>query len=81
MLLLAPWVYGFGDFSDLFMKRFTIILIIGSLLSIVSFIDDMDTIGKSRIKVPPLVRLGMQIAVGAVIGITSIKIAYVSNIF
>lgn len=81
MLLLVPWVYGFGDFSDLFMKRFTIILIIGSLLSIVSFIDDMDTIGKSRIKVPPLVRLGMQIAVGAVIGITSIKIAYVSNIF
>lgn len=81
MLLLTPWVYGFGDFSDLFMKRFTIILIIGSLLSIVSFIDDMDTIGKSRIKVPPLVRLGMQIGVGAIIGITSIKIAYVSNIF
>ena len=39
----------------------------------------MDTIGKSPIRVPPIVRLGMQIGVGAIIGLTSIKIAYVSN--
>ena len=41
----------------------------------------MDTIGKSPVKIPPIVRLGMQIFVGAIIGLTSIKIAYVSNIF
>lgn len=63
------------------MHRFTIVLIIGALLNIISFIDDMDTIGKSPIKVPPIVRLGMQIAIGAIIGITSIKISYISNIF
>lgn len=47
----------------------------------ISFIDDMDTIGKSPIKVSPLFRLIMQILIGAVIGITSFKIAYISNIF
>ncbi len=74
-------MYIFGDFSELLMHRFTIVLIIGALLNIISFIDDMDTIGKSPIKVPPIVRLGMQIAIGAIIGITSIKISYISNIF
>ena len=56
-------------------------LIIGAFLTAISFIDDMDTIGKSPVKIPPIFRLLMQIAVGAIIGITSIKIAYISNIF
>lgn len=54
---------------------------VGALLNIISFIDDLDTIGKSPIKIPPIFRLGMQILVGAIIGLTSIKITYISNIF
>ena len=63
------------------LHRLTIVLIIGAFLTAISFIDDMDTIGKSPVKIPPIFRLLMQIAVGAIIGITSIKIAYISNIF
>lgn len=81
LLLLSPLVYIFGDFSPLLEKRFTIVLIIGALISAISWIDDMDTIGKSPVKVPPIIRLSMQIFVGLIIGLTSIKIAYVSNIF
>ena len=81
LLALSPLIYLFGDFSPLLEKRFTIVLVIGALISLISWIDDMDTIGKSPVKVPPLVRLGMQILVGLIIGLTSIKIAYVSNIF
>lgn len=81
LLLLSPLVYIFGDFSPLLEKRFTIVLIIGALISAISWIDDIDTIGKSPVKVPPIIRLSMQIFVGLIIGLTSIKIAYVSNIF
>ena len=78
LLILTPLVFLFGEFSPLLEKRLLIVLIIGLGISAVSFIDDMDTIGKSLIRVPPLVRLLMQIGVGAVIGITSIKISYIS---
>ena len=44
------------------------------LITLMSFIDDM-------LQVSPKVRLCMQILIGAVIGVTSIKIWYVSNIF
>lgn len=74
-------MFLFGNFSEIQTKRLIIVLIIGACLSIISFIDDMDTIGKSRLKIPPILRLGMQIFVGLIIGITSIKISYVSNIF
>lgn len=57
LLAMAPWIYIFGDFSPLLERRFTIVLIIGALLNIITFIDDMDTIGKSPVKVPPIVRL------------------------
>ena len=56
-------------------------LIIGGCITLVSFIDDMDTIHQSPISIPPLMRLLMQIGVGAIIGLTSIKISYMSNIF
>lgn len=71
----------FGDFSLALQEKFYTVLVIGGLLNLISFVDDMDTIGKSPVKVPPYIRLAMQIAVGAIIGLTSIKIAYVSNIF
>lgn len=81
LLVLSPIIYIFGDFNELLLHRLTIVLVIGGLLNMISFIDDMDTIGKSLVKVPPVFRLGMQILIGAIIGITSFKIAYISNIF
>lgn len=81
LLILSPFVYIFGDFSIELQKKFAIILILGAFLTTISFIDDMDTIAKSPIKIPPIFRLIMQILVGAIIGLTSIKISYVSNIF
>ncbi len=44
------------------------------LVTSISFIDDM-------LNVSPKVRLMIQIAIGAIIGITSIKIGYVSSVF
>ncbi len=80
LLILSPMVIFFGGFSGLLIHRFTIILVIGVIISMISFIDDLDTIGKSRIKIPPIARLIMQIWVGALIGLTSIKISYMSHI-
>lgn len=81
LLLMSPFIFLFGDFSPLLEKRLLIVIIIGILITSISFLDDMETIGKSRIKIPPIVRLIMQIGVGAVIGLTSIKISYISHIF
>lgn len=54
---------------------------IGVMITLISFLDDMETIGKSPLRIPPMVRLTMQIGVGAIIGLTSIKISYISHIF
>jgi UDP-GlcNAc:undecaprenyl-phosphate/decaprenyl-phosphate GlcNAc-1-phosphate transferase len=51
------------------------------VIALISAIDDLDTIGKSRFKVSPILRLLMQIGVGAIIGLTSIKISYMSSVF
>lgn len=89
--------------SDINQNRLFIILVLGAVVTIISFIDDLDTIhkfdreSKSDVKktaeelgkmrrdtpffVPAKVRLMMQIGVGAIVGITSIKIGYISNIF
>lgn len=81
LALLTPLILLFWDFSPLLEKRLVIVLLIGIMISIVSFVDDMDTIGKGTIRVPPIIRLMMQIAVWTIIGLTSIKIAYISWIF
>ena len=60
-MFTAFMVIFFGGFSGLLIHRFTIILVIGVIISMISFIDDLDTIGKSRIKIPPIARLIMQI--------------------
>lgn len=60
---MSPLIYLFADFSHLLEKRLAIVLIIGVVISLVSFIDDLDTIDRSRFKVPPLARLFMQIGV------------------
>ena len=89
--------------SDTNQSRLFILLVLGGIVTLVSFVDDLDTIykfdrtSKSDVKktaeelgkmrkdtpffVPAKVRLFMQIGVGAIIGITSIKISYISNIF
>jgi UDP-N-acetylmuramyl pentapeptide phosphotransferase/UDP-N-acetylglucosamine-1-phosphate transferase len=89
--------------ADINKHRLFIILILGAVVTFISFIDDLDTIhkfdreSKSDVKktaeelggmrrdtpffVPAKVRLMMQIGVGAIVGITSIKIGYISNIF
>ncbi|MDD5198101.1 MAG: MraY family glycosyltransferase [Candidatus Gracilibacteria bacterium] len=100
-LFLSAFLYPL--LSDINQTRLFIILVLGGVVTLVSFIDDLDTIykfdraSKDNIKktaeelgemrrstpffVPAKVRLMMQIGVGAIIGITSIKIGYVSNIF
>ncbi|MCD5385210.1 undecaprenyl/decaprenyl-phosphate alpha-N-acetylglucosaminyl 1-phosphate transferase [Candidatus Gracilibacteria bacterium] len=51
-----------------------LIWLFGFLITLISFIDD-------RINISAKIRLLLQILIGAVIGITSIKIGYISNIF
>lgn len=81
LLVLSPLIFLYGWFSPLLEKRLLIVIVIGVLISLISFVDDMDTIGKSRIRVPPIVRLLMQISVWVIIGLTSIKISYLSSVF
>lgn len=81
LLISSPFVFLFGWFNELLEKRFLIFLLVGAIISVISFVDDMDTIAKSKIKIPPIFRLGMQILVGVIMGLTSFKIAYVSNLF
>ena len=81
LLIFFPVFYFSFDFSAILERRLHIVMILWVLLALVSFVDDMDTIGKSPISVPPLFRLGMQILIGLIIGLTSIKISYVSGLF
>ena len=81
LLIFIPGVLLWWDFSATLEKRLLIMLILWGVLTIISFIDDLDTIGKSKIAIPPLFRLAMQIVVGAIIGMTSIKISYISWAF
>lgn len=84
-------------------EKLYVLLILGALVSAVSFLDDLDTIykfdrdekvgikktseelqghaRKTPFAVPAKARLALQIFVGAVVGITSIKIGYVSGLF
>ncbi|USN57936.1 MAG: hypothetical protein H6767_06325 [Candidatus Peribacteria bacterium] len=62
--------YFFVDHS----YKLYLIWFFGALVTTVSFIDD-------RLQVSAKVRLVLQILIGGVIGLTSIKIGYVSNIF
>lgn len=100
-LFLSLFLYP--SLSGINQHRLFIILVLGAIVTLISFMDDLDTIhkfdrdSKSDVKktaeelgkmrritpflVPAKVRLIMQIGVGAIIGITSIKIGYVSNIF
>ncbi|EKE29637.1 MAG: UDP-N-acetylmuramyl pentapeptide phosphotransferase/UDP-N-acetylglucosamine-1-phosphate transferase [uncultured bacterium (gcode 4)] len=68
-------------FLDIWYKKLIIILILGAIVTIVSFVDDLETIDIVKFKVHPLFRLIMQIWIWAIIWITSIKIWYISGIF
>ncbi|MDD4151330.1 MAG: MraY family glycosyltransferase [Candidatus Gracilibacteria bacterium] len=54
--------------------KYYLILILGFIITIISFFDDLFDISAKF-------RLVVQILIGALIGITSIKIGYISNIF
>lgn len=62
-------------------ERMVVTLALTLLVTIVSFLDDLDTISVIGWSIPPKLRLVIQILVGAVVGITSIKIGYISNLF
>lgn len=81
ILLFVPILYTIIDFTPILEHRLHIILILAVIIAGVTFLDDLDTIGKSPIPVSPLFRLFMQISIGVIIGLTSIKISYISNIF
>jgi UDP-GlcNAc:undecaprenyl-phosphate/decaprenyl-phosphate GlcNAc-1-phosphate transferase len=81
LVIFGPIIIYFFPFSPILEKRLIIMLIVWWLLTLVSFIDDLDTIGRSRISVPPLFRLSIQILVWVIIGMTSIKISYISWMF
>jgi membrane-associated HD superfamily phosphohydrolase len=81
LVCFAPLIAWGFDFSALLERKLEIIVILACIIGIVSFVDDMDTIKQSFIRIPPIVRLLLQILVGVVIGITSIKITYISGGF
>ena len=81
LFLVAPVLPYLFEISPTLEKKLYIVLILAGIIWLISALDDLDTIGKSRLSVPPLARLIMQICVGLVIGITSIKISYISNFF
>ncbi len=81
ILFFVPILYTLIDFTPTLEHRLHIILILAIIIAGVTFLDDLDTIGKSPISVSPIFRLFMQIGIGVIIGLTSIKISYISNIF
>jgi UDP-GlcNAc:undecaprenyl-phosphate GlcNAc-1-phosphate transferase len=81
VLIFAPLISWIFDFSPLLEEKLEVIVGLAALIGVISFIDDLDTIKQSRIHIPPILRLGLQIFVGLIIGITSIKITYISGIF
>jgi UDP-GlcNAc:undecaprenyl-phosphate/decaprenyl-phosphate GlcNAc-1-phosphate transferase len=81
LAIFIPVILYFSEFPPVLEKRLIIMFILSWILTLVSFIDDLDTIGKSRLRVPPLFRLSLQILIWAIIGMTSIKISYISWVF
>ena len=61
LLILAPSISYFFDISASLEHKLHIVLALAAIIGIVSFVDDLDTIGKSRWRVSPILRLLMQI--------------------
>lgn len=81
LVIFAPLITWGFDFSFLLEQKLEVIVVLACIIWLVSFLDDLDTIKQSFVKIPPIVRLWLQIWVGVIIGITSIKITYISGIF
>jgi UDP-N-acetylmuramyl pentapeptide phosphotransferase/UDP-N-acetylglucosamine-1-phosphate transferase len=81
LLVMIPWISSFFDISTTLERKLFIITVIIGILGVVSALDDLDTIGKIPFSVPPWLRLIVQIGIGLIIGITSIKISYISGFF
>lgn len=59
--------------------KLAIILALGGFLVLYTFLDDLVTIEHPfAVRIPPWLRLFFQISIGVIIGLTSIKIAYIS---
>ena len=59
--------------------KLAIILALGGFLVLYTFLDDLVTIEHPfGVRIPPWLRLFFQISIGIIIGLTSIKIAYIS---
>lgn len=63
ILAFVPILYFILDFTAILEHRLHIMIILGAFIAIISFLDDMETIGRSWIRIPPILRLMMQIAV------------------
>lgn len=74
--LILALIYG-----DLSYRKLLLILVFGFIIVTVSIFDRLYSLGKTKFRISPLLRLLMQIGIGALIGITSIKIGYISNLF
>lgn len=78
-----PYSMGIVFFLSFFLLSFLfvdwnyklgLIWVFWAIITALSFCDD-------RLNISPKIRLGVQIIIGIIIGLTSIKIGYVSNIF
>lgn len=78
--LISLIALPYFNMYEIWERKYWIILILASFIALVSFIDDLDTIDKSYFSLHPMIRLFFQIGIGAIIGITSIKISYISNL-
>ncbi len=63
ILVFIPILYFILDFTAILEHRLHIMIALGAFIAVVSFLDDMETIGKSRIRISPIFRLLMQIGV------------------
>lgn len=77
LLVFSPFLFQ----NEIHFKRFLIIFIFWAVLTLISFLDDLDTISRIPFKISPKFRLFIQIFTWFIIGLTSIKIWYISNIF
>lgn len=81
LVIPAATTVALGLVLDPSTPKLPVVIALGLLVAIFNLPDDLDTIKKSPFRMPPLVRLCFQIGIGFVIGLTSIKIGYISGLF
>lgn len=74
IILVVNFCLWSGAIWNVLPQKMLLVVLFGIIVTLISFVDD-------RVQVPAKIRLIIQIIIGAVIGLTSIKIGYISNIF